>query len=730
MIVFRFGQVTDLWCKLTKPSFVWGLVFCCLTVLLVPAYALAQSLPTPNMLNQNLGAQMGSRGALDLRPKEIEGGQVDFQRWFSAPSVQGLNVDQLSNLGLLRRPIIDKKIFESPEGFIAVKKLSFNIPFGVCSKQRNREVLGVCGVKQDPRERFRNLSNPNSKFFIPSESARRIITQQMQTELNQLNGDVLKAREFLSGPQAQQKLTASEIQRLRNLSDEDLAYEMMNSGDEEIEEAIFIPRAAMKNIFPKLNILKPKNIPTRSPKVFLKKSELQDERILFSGFPKSIDQNWPADQQAAAGAKLIFASTTARSGTRNLTARRSFIAGFTFSKNFEWKVRFKKTVSWCWVGCKRTYYVEPYAQFGYGLGFRVPIRVELAQEYKRGRAFMMLNSKIEAVNAQPGVYRSAGMSEEQVFGGKEIVAEYTAKAGIKYKLPTLGSGDYGVDYSKDLTDYLPGNLRGGQFDPPEPGNPTPGFEKVFSDINLLAGRGDYGLFGAEIYPALKGEFTSGMLTVMVQDKTGGGPPQIIGSGDSARVAVDPNIRAGEFSVGQPKYNMSFTITPGVGYMAFIDLVVWRKEYPGKIWIPDLKLVLPPQGIDFGCHQGTKCVHDIKMTAFGSENAPPVTRAPTTPPPSASNESSSNLSRRSTFEPNVFRGNVREMYEVALIGGGNGDFETQYRACAAACVRDRRCKAWSALDQRVTTRENCFLFDFVPPQGGSRNRAQASGLIIQ
>ena len=83
--------------------------------------------------------------------------------------------------------------------------------------------------------------------------------------------------------------------------------------------------------------------------------------------------------------------------------------------------------------------------------------------------------------------------------------------------------------------------------------------------------------------------------------------QTISLGD----ATSSNGDYSHFSVGNPVYNLGFTLTPGLAPTVFVDVAVWSDQWQWPVWFPQLAIDLPPGGMNFSCHAGTTCVMDFR-----------------------------------------------------------------------------------------------------------------------
>ena len=270
------------------------------------------------------------------------------------------------------------------------------------------------------------------------------------------------------------KETRSEIAKtgrndLLNLSDEQLTNEILNSAKTTEEETIFIPRNFLVN-----NNLQP---------VFNKRIKILESLNNLQVPPAPQSQNIDIE-------KL------------------DFLTGFTLGKDFEWRKRFSTCIG---LGdtC-RTYYIEPYARFGYGLGVRLPMRAsnlnfdyELDSNQNTAKVSVMLEGFDAGINSYQNLFRDSRLQvnntgDYPIYSGKELIAEFEARAGLKYKVPVRGTSDWSTGISIDFTDYLDGDLAGGHVNPRGQGESLD--STVWAPIDLLGGNGNFGLAGVRINP--------------------------------------------------------------------------------------------------------------------------------------------------------------------------------------------------------------------------------------
>ena len=494
-----------------------------------------------------------------------------------------INASFSKNLDLLKsRPDlvavnqVQDELLELDQGVLLNRKLVYTPKPGACSHKNKRKIKNAalfCGNRSNFKKSIKAISNAKSPRYIKDPQLRLIAKKDLQDTQSEMLEMAKTARRSLTAPAVIQKLGQDEVERLKQLSDEDLAAEMIESSETTLEEAIYIPKINNLNLFKSIPLLNTTNQLNPATLVAVQKYAATLSR-----------------QQRAHHANL---------------GKNTFLTGFTFGKEYEWRKRFSKSINTCFVGCKKTYYVEPYAKLSLGLGLRFPIKTELEFDYDgRGNRAKVI-PKFEAFDGQEKDYLDAGLQRAKLFGGKELVAEYSYDTGVNYKVPTK-RGNKSIKDGYDFTKHLPAPFRGGNFRPPSPGKPNNLFNKTFNEIDLLGGNFNYAIASAKLHPAVKLDLSSDSLTFKIKDLNSSRPASRISSGRPYTVAINEQQGQSSFKLSDPEYNLSFKVEPGIAYNLYVDLVVWDHRWLDTIWIPQLALRLPPNGIDFSCHAGTTC----------------------------------------------------------------------------------------------------------------------------
>lgn len=540
------------------------------------------------------------------------------------------------------------ELAEIPQGLVVRQFLSYSLKPGSCSDPANRRAVAEQGIQCFTR----NTSAERNRAFATGEASARFVADRGERqralaeaseaeaeERAQIDTDIAQLREYFRDPsqraQIEAQIGAAEVARLEALEDADLQAEIVNTAEVEIEEVMFVPSAAARD----LRIEARPDFGRSSPP----RHDGNGDQLLAGSAGPQGSALPPAHRRGPDGLRT---APGPRSGASDFAAREPlnisedipvdreiFLTGFTYGREYEWRRRVSVTIAWCFTGCRRTYYVEPYAGFTYGFGLRFPIRMKGTYQYRHrnGNERAAFVPQFVPINGGVQDYSQAGIANSQLFSGQELVAEAKVYSGLLYKLPYDRQGDLSLfDIGLDLTDRLPAPFSHGQFTPPAPGSTTPPITRAFESVDLLLNRGNFGAVGARVHPAVKLELFSDGLSFVLRDRVAGSQQVMNSSGQAYPLGVNAN-HFSRFSVGDPVYNLGFQMTPGLIGRAFVDISLWSNHWDWPVWFPQLTVRLPPDGIDFTCHTGTTCSHQYRMQAD-------YWRAPvrTNPPPRRSN----------------------------------------------------------------------------------------------
>jgi hypothetical protein len=475
----------------------------------------------------------------------------------------------------------ETRIFEVQQGLIVRSFLSYEIKPGVCTHAAKRSQLAATGVqcatRVDPKARAAAFANPNDPHYVanPAARARAIAAAEAnaaETSAN-VDSDIADLRARFANPAQKAELVAqlgaADVARLQGLDDEALKTEMVNSGEVAIEEVMFVPAA----------------------------DRLDNAR-------------------SRTGSKQQFAVIT---NSKKQLQTAIFMTGFTLGRNYEWRQRVEKSIKWCAVGCKKTYYAEVYAGFNYGFGLRFPIKVDGVYKHldNAGTKSATVNVNYAPFNGSAQDYAATGLPGDKLFEGKEIVAQFGAYAGFGYKIPFYPSLNVRADVGEDFTKGFPAPFTGGQFTPPAPGQAgLPPLVKTFTDVDLIADRANFGVVGAKVFPAIKAELQSDSLTFTLRDNVLEKETTITKSGQKVDLGIEANDQSSSFTIKDPVYDLSFLVTPGLTGRIFIDVSVWSHNWDWPVWFPQLSVKLPPDGVKFQCHEDTVCSRNYLYSPTG------------------------------------------------------------------------------------------------------------------
>lgn len=514
---------------------------------------------------------------------KLQATNVDFKPVLSNPRALFNVADMLRaapQLASVRTD--DTQIYEVEQGLVVRSLLAYEIKPGVCISASKRAQLAsrgvACATRLDPAKRAEAFANPNDPHYVadPTERANAIAAASKHAAETgaAIAIDIADLRARFANPAHKAALVAqlgaAEVARLQGLDDESLKTEMVNSGEVAIEEVMFIPAADK----PDTARNRRDNSKTKLPVIKSNKKQLQ---------------------------------TTI------------FLTGFTLGRNYEWRQRVEKSIKWCIAGCKKTYYAEVFAGFNYGFGLRFPIKLDGTYKHtdNGGKSSATVTVNYAPFNGSAQDYAATGLPADKLFEGKEIVAQFGAHAGFGYKIPFYGSSNVDAKVGEDFTKGLEGDYANGQFTPPAPGQSMPPLIKTFSDIDLIAGSANFGVAGAKVFPAVKANLQSDGLGFTLRDNVLGTDTPINATGQTVNLGVEANDQTSSFTIRDPVYNLGFLITPGLVGRIFIDVSVWSHNWDWPVWFPQLSVKLPPDGVDFACHEETVCSRNYLYSPTGA-----------------------------------------------------------------------------------------------------------------
>jgi hypothetical protein len=492
---------------------------------------------------------------------------------------------------------VDVNAYVVPQGLIVRSFLNYQIKAGSCSDPARRSQIAEAGISCSRRlsesVRVGEYSNPDSERFVADAGQRAETIAKARSDWAAQDAEtatqVANLRAVLANPTERQKveaeLGAAETARLEQMSDVDLAGEVISSAETKIEDVMFIP---------------------------------EEDEVDRSALTRVADF------------RRQLAATELNVTVENQPISKVvFLTGFTLGRQYEWSKRIEKTINWCWVGCSVTYYAGARAGFSYGFGLRFPIVLDgnYSHENAGGTERAFLTATMTPVDGSPAQYAAAGLDSSQIFKGQEFVAELKASAGYDYKLPLIGESHKTLTlFNYDLAEMLPAPYTHGQFTPPMPGTSSGEIPFILTSVDLLMNYGNWGAAGVKVNPSVKVGLHSDALRFTVHDNVANTDLQLI-NGTRVPLAIDAAKAQSRFSVRSPVYNLGFIVTPGVDAHAWIDVGVWSDSWHFPVWFPQIAITLPPGGVDFGCHSGTICNRDYVYATTPRVN--PLTNAAST-----------------------------------------------------------------------------------------------------
>jgi hypothetical protein len=515
------------------------------------------------------------------------------------------------------------EISEVDQGLVIHHSLTYRILPGKCADQNAKAQLARVGVACFERaatsERVAEFSRPGAPRYVADQNKRQtaIATYQRNVAASaaDANQGIANLRKALANPSQRAAISAqigeAETARVSTLSDDQLKEELINSSVQHYEETMFVPKLESANYAH----------PQHTLTIAASSAEVDAvERLLRDGVPANgaSPSNFPKLLKVVPGSALHLNTSTAPAGDKAADLELGpyyFLTGFTIGHDYEWNWGATVTINWCIVDCSSTYGVELNAGFNYAFGLRFPIQAQFKYHtvvHPNKSTEADLAGTFEPIEGNVDNFFEAGLAAEQMYDAKEIVAQVGANAGFNISLPGLGVGD-SFNEGVDFTNMLPTPYTGGRFQPPAPGTRGINSNYTFDQIDLLGGLLNYGVVGGQLFPSVQINLHSDKLQFTLNDEVErrqtvlDAPPKPVSLG---------TVPSGEgvlshFSIGNPVYNLGFTVTPGLTPNVFVDIDIWSDNWNWTLWFPQLAVDLPPNGVDFGCHAGTTCVVDFE-----------------------------------------------------------------------------------------------------------------------
>jgi hypothetical protein len=516
------------------------------------------------------------------------------------------------------------EVSEVEDGLVIHHVLTYRILPGKCSDPDATAQLARAGIqcftRASANERVAEFSQAGSPRYLANPEKRQAAIAAFQRNSALADADVTKhiadLRAMLANPTQRATIVAqvgqAEAARMDTLSDDQLKEEMINSGVQRFEETMFVPKLESAVY------AHPQDHLAIAPSP----AEMADvQQLLRDGVPAhgGTPSGYPKLLKIFPAAELNhFVGSAAPAGDKAADLKMGpyfFLTGFTVGHDYEWNWGVQITINWCLVGCSSTYGISLNAGFNYAFGLRFPIQTEFNYQtvvHPNNSADAKVTATFEPIQGTVDDFFAAGLSGDQMYDAKELVAQVGADAGYSVNLPVL-SGSNSFSVGVDFTNMLPSPYTGGKFQPPAPGTGGINSPFVLNGVDLLGGLLDFGVVGGQVFPAVNINLHSDKLQFTLNDEILKRQTPLTSTGQTVSLGVMPTTvgKDSHFSIGDPVYNLGFTLTPGLAPSVFVDIAVWSDQWTWPVWFPQLAIDLPPNGVDFGCHAGTTCVIDFE-----------------------------------------------------------------------------------------------------------------------
>jgi len=520
----------------------------------------------------------------------------------------------------------ESDISEVDQGLVIHHVLTFRVLPGKCADSGAKAQIAQAGIscftRESPSQHVAEFAMPGNARYVADPAKREIAIAAYKQKTALADADanqhIADLRKTFANPSQRAALAAqvgaAEVARLSNLNDDQLKEDIINSSVQHVEQTVFVPKVESSQYAHTSSQLRisPSTQEMAAGEQLLRET-IPDQGVANPQYPKLLRIVPPANFHAQGGA----------GSSRNTTDQTTdidlgtyiYLTGFTLGHDYEWSMEVDTTINWCVVGCSSTYSVKLYAGFNYGFGLRFPIQTQLKYHnvvHPNQTADASLTAIFEPINGSADQFASTGLESDQIFDGKELVAQVGADAGFNFNLPVIGSNGMGFSVGVDFTSWLPSPYTNGHFTPPAPGTHGIDTPFVFDSIDLLGDLLNFGAVGGQVFPAIDINLHSNKLEYTLNDEVLNRQTRVTSTGQTVSVGVDRSRKNdSHFSFGNPVYNLGFTLTPGIDARLFVDLGVWSDNWDWPVWFPQLAVDLPPNGIDFGCHSGTTCVLDFR-----------------------------------------------------------------------------------------------------------------------
>ncbi|MGA2276123.1 MAG: hypothetical protein ABSG00_00860 [Terracidiphilus sp.] len=513
------------------------------------------------------------------------------------------------------------EVSEVEQGLVIHHVLTYQILPGKCAdgsaKEQLAEAGATCFTRGTTNERVAEFGAPGSPRYIADPEKRRTAIAAFQQRSAAANADasqhIAALRRSLADPAQRAQIVAkvgqAEAARMSSLNDDDLKDELINMGVQRVEETMFVPKLESSNF---AHPQHPLAVATNPAEV-----EATQQLMRAGTLDSASPAGFPKLLKVIPGSALHMAGSPAPGGDKTADLNLGpyiYLTGFTIGHDYEWQWGVNITINWCVVGCSSTYGIQLNAGFNYAFGLRFPIQANLKYQtvvHPNNSAEAKLTSQFVPIEGSVDDFFSSGLDASELYNAQEIVAQVGADAGFSVNLPVL-SNSQNFQVGVDFTQLLPAPYTGGRFQPPAPGSGGINSPFVFNSIDLLGGLLDFGVVGGTVYPAIQVNLHSNNLQFTLNDElehrsTTINSGQTVSLGD----ATSQNGDYSHFSVGNPVYNLGFTLTPGLAPTVFVDIAIWSDQWQWPVWFPQLAIDLPPGGMNFSCHAGTTCVIDFQ-----------------------------------------------------------------------------------------------------------------------